>query len=100
VTFYYALFLAVDWLSSAFAFLRERREQWSLLWWFFLPRFYYRQLIYYVMVKSVLTAPHGFVVGWGKLERQAAVEHPVHLGCFSRIDRPSLIVLRRRLMIR
>ncbi|HKX31669.1 MAG TPA: glycosyltransferase [Blastocatellia bacterium] len=80
VTFYYALFLAVDWLSSAGAFLLERREQWSLLWGLFLQRFCYRQLMYYVMVKSVLTALHGALVGWGKLERKATVEEPLHLG--------------------
>ncbi len=73
VVFYYALFLAVDWIAAAFAFLLERREQWSLLWWLFLQRFCYRQVMYYVMVKSVVTAIKGVVVGWGKLERKATV---------------------------
>ena len=73
ILFYYALFLAVDWLSAAFAFLLEKREQWSLLWWLFLQRFCYRQVMYYVMVKSVLTALSGAAVGWGKLERKATV---------------------------
>ncbi len=73
VVFYYALFLAVDWMAAAFAFLLERREQWSLLWWLFLQRFCYRQVMYYVMVKSVVTAIKGVVVGWGKLERKASV---------------------------
>ncbi|HYJ48267.1 MAG TPA: glycosyltransferase family 2 protein, partial [Pyrinomonadaceae bacterium] len=73
ILFYYALFLAVDWLSAAFAFLLERREQWSLLWWLFLQRYCYRQVMYYVMVKSVVTALRGAAVGWGKLERKATV---------------------------
>jgi cellulose synthase/poly-beta-1,6-N-acetylglucosamine synthase-like glycosyltransferase len=73
VMFYYALFLAVDWLAAAFAFLLERREQWSLLRWLFLQRFCYRQVMYYVMVKSVMTALRGALVGWGKLERKATV---------------------------
>ncbi|MBO0800450.1 MAG: glycosyltransferase family 2 protein, partial [Blastocatellia bacterium] len=71
--FYYALFLAVDWMAAGFAFLLEKREQWSLLWWLFLQRFCYRQVMYYVMVRSVLTAFKGALVGWGKLERKATV---------------------------
>ncbi|HEY7181229.1 MAG TPA: glycosyltransferase [Blastocatellia bacterium] len=76
VLFYYALFLAADSLAAAFAFLLERREQWSLLWWLFLQRFCYRQVMYYVMVKSVVTAARGVMVGWGKLERKATVAAP------------------------
>ena len=74
VLFYYALFLAVDWCAAGFAFALERKEQWRLLWWLFLQRFCYRQVMYYVMVKSVSTAIRGAVVGWGKLERKATVE--------------------------
>lgn len=74
IVFYYALFLAVDWLAAAYAFMLERRERWSLLWWLFLQRFGYRQVMYYVMVKSVFTAARGALVGWGKLERKATVE--------------------------
>ena len=74
VLFYYALFLAVDWSAACFAFLLERKERWRLLWWLFLQRFCYRQVMYYVMVKSVATAVNGAVVGWGKLERKATVE--------------------------
>jgi cellulose synthase/poly-beta-1,6-N-acetylglucosamine synthase-like glycosyltransferase/peptidoglycan/xylan/chitin deacetylase (PgdA/CDA1 family)/spore germination protein YaaH len=74
VLFYYALFLAVDWCAACFAFVLERKERWRLLWWLFLQRFCYRQVMYYVMVKSVATAMRGAVVGWGKLERKATVE--------------------------
>jgi len=74
VLFYYALFLAIDWFSACFAFLLERRERWRLLWWLFLQRFCYRQVMYYVMIKSVAMALRGPVVGWGKLERKATVE--------------------------
>lgn len=74
VLFYYALFLAVDWISACFAFLLERRERWSLLWWLFLQRFCYRQVLYYVMIKSVAMAIRGPIVGWGKLERKATAE--------------------------
>ena len=74
VLFYYALFLAVDWCAAGFAFALERKERWRLLWWLFLQRFCYRQVMYYVMVKSVATAIRGAVVGWGKLERKSTVE--------------------------
>jgi cellulose synthase/poly-beta-1,6-N-acetylglucosamine synthase-like glycosyltransferase/peptidoglycan/xylan/chitin deacetylase (PgdA/CDA1 family)/spore germination protein YaaH len=74
VVFYYALFLAIDWVTAGFAFLLERRERWSLLWWLFLQRFCYRQVMYYVMIKSVAMAIRGPVVGWGKLERKATAE--------------------------
>ena len=71
VFLYYALFLVIDWVSACFAFMLERRERWSLLWWLFLQRFCYRQVMYYVMIKSVAMAIRGPVVGWGKLERKA-----------------------------
>ena len=74
VIFYYALFLTIDWVSAGFAFLLERRERWQLLWWLFLQRFCYRQVMYYVMIKSVAMAIRGPVVGWGKLERKATAE--------------------------
>lgn len=71
VLFYYGLFLALDWAAAGFAFLLERRERWGLLWWLFLQRFCYRQVMYYVMIKSVASALQGALVGWGKLERKA-----------------------------
>ena len=74
VLFYYALFLAIDWISACFAFMLERKERWRLLWWLFLQRFCYRQIMYYVMIKSVAIALQGPVVGWGKLERKATAE--------------------------
>jgi cellulose synthase/poly-beta-1,6-N-acetylglucosamine synthase-like glycosyltransferase/peptidoglycan/xylan/chitin deacetylase (PgdA/CDA1 family) len=74
VLFYYALFLAIDWVSACFAFILEKKEHWRLLWWLFLQRFCYRQVMYYVMIKSVAVAIRGATVGWGKLERKATVE--------------------------
>ena len=74
IFFYYALFLTIDWLSACFAFILEKQERWRLLWWIFLQRFCYRQVMYYVMIKSVATAVRGALVGWGKLERKATVE--------------------------
>ncbi|HYJ90029.1 MAG TPA: glycosyltransferase, partial [Pyrinomonadaceae bacterium] len=74
VIFYYALFLAIDWVGALTAFLMEKAEQKKLLWWLFIQRFGYRQVMYWVMVKSVFTAIRGAIVGWGKLERKATVE--------------------------
>jgi cellulose synthase/poly-beta-1,6-N-acetylglucosamine synthase-like glycosyltransferase/peptidoglycan/xylan/chitin deacetylase (PgdA/CDA1 family) len=74
VLFYYALFLAIDWVAACFAFMLEKKEQWKLLWWLFLQRFCYRQVMYYVMIKSVAVATRGKTVGWGKLERKATAE--------------------------
>ena len=74
VIFYYALFLSVDWIGAFLAFLMERTEQKKLLWWLLIQRFGYRQVMYWVMVKSVYTAIRGAIVGWGKLERKATVE--------------------------
>jgi hypothetical protein len=76
--FYYALLLALDLLATLIAFLLERKEDWRLLIWLFLQRFSYRQLMYYVAVKSTLTAIRGTVVGWGKLERKATVSVSGH----------------------
>ena len=72
--FYYSLFLAVDFLAAALAFLLEYREDWSLLLWLFLQRFFYRQLMYYVAIKATLASLKGIVVGWHKLERTATVK--------------------------
>ncbi|HEY4342850.1 MAG TPA: glycosyltransferase [Parvibaculum sp.] len=73
VGIYYCIFIVVDLLAATFGFLMERREQWSLLWWLVFQRFGYRQLMYYVVVRSIVTAIRGPFVGWGKLERKGTV---------------------------
>ena len=37
-----------------------------------MQRFGYRQLMYYVVVKAVITAVRGPRVSWGKLERRTS----------------------------
>lgn len=74
VGIYYIVFVIVDLLAATFGFLMERHEQWSLLWWLPLQRFGYRQLMYYVVVRSISTAIRGGFVGWGKLERTGTVK--------------------------
>ncbi|MEP7185063.1 MAG: glycosyltransferase family 2 protein, partial [Rhodanobacter sp.] len=70
---FYAAFMAVDLAAAALAFAMEKKEKWSLLWWLVLQRFGYRQLMYYVVVRSVWTAIRGPSVGWGTQERKATV---------------------------
>ncbi|MBI1330630.1 MAG: glycosyltransferase [Alphaproteobacteria bacterium] len=70
---YYAVFMLVDLAAAFFGFLMEKREDWSLLWWLVLQRFGYRQLMYYVVLRSIWTAVRGAFVGWGKLERTGTV---------------------------
>ncbi len=74
VLFYYALFVTVDYLTAILAFTLEHHENWSLLIFLFPQRFFYRQLMYYVAIKSTLNSLRGRLVGWGKLERKATVQ--------------------------
>ena len=73
---YYAVFLLVDWLAAVIAFLMESDEDKSLTWLIFLQRFAYRQVMYWVVVRSFAAALSGRLQGWGKLERKATVSLP------------------------
>jgi len=70
---FYVVFTLVDLAAAAFGFLMEKGEDWRLLWWLVLQRFGYRQLMYYVVVRSIIVALRGPFVGWGKLERMGTV---------------------------
>jgi len=69
----YLLFLLMDWLAAVIAFLLEPGEERRLTWLILLQRFAYRQLMYWVVVKSFVAAARGGLVGWGKLERKGTV---------------------------
>ncbi|HUZ12626.1 MAG TPA: glycosyltransferase [Caulobacteraceae bacterium] len=69
--FYWAAFIFLDLSAGALGMALERRAPWKDLVWLPVQRFGYRQLMYYVVVKSVVTAIRGVRVGWGKLERRA-----------------------------
>jgi cellulose synthase/poly-beta-1,6-N-acetylglucosamine synthase-like glycosyltransferase len=71
---YYIIFITVDLLAAMVGFLMDRREDWRLLFWLPLQRFGYRQLMYYVVLRSISNAIRGSFVGWGKLERQGTVK--------------------------
>jgi cellulose synthase/poly-beta-1,6-N-acetylglucosamine synthase-like glycosyltransferase/peptidoglycan/xylan/chitin deacetylase (PgdA/CDA1 family)/spore germination protein YaaH len=76
---YYAIFLLVDWLAAVLAFLMEPEEDKQLTWLIFLQRFAYRQVMYWVVVRSFAAALSGRLVGWGKLDRKATVALPDHV---------------------
>jgi cellulose synthase/poly-beta-1,6-N-acetylglucosamine synthase-like glycosyltransferase/spore germination protein YaaH/peptidoglycan/xylan/chitin deacetylase (PgdA/CDA1 family) len=69
--FYWAAFIFLDLSAGALGMALERRAPWGDLVWMPAQRFGYRQLMYYVVVKSIRAALDGARVGWGKLERRA-----------------------------
>ncbi len=69
--FFWAAFIFLDLSAGALGMALERRAPWGDLVWMPIQRFGYRQLMYYVVVKSIDAALHGARVGWGKLERRA-----------------------------
>jgi cellulose synthase/poly-beta-1,6-N-acetylglucosamine synthase-like glycosyltransferase/peptidoglycan/xylan/chitin deacetylase (PgdA/CDA1 family) len=73
VLIYYLAFLLIDCTCAAIALAMERNEKWSLVPWLVVQRFGYRQLMYGVVLKAMLAASLGPLVGWGKLERKATV---------------------------
>ena len=68
---YWAVFILVDLSAAALGMALEKQAPWADLPWIPVQRFGYRQLMYYVVVKAVVTAVRGPLVGWGKLERRA-----------------------------
>lgn len=72
---YWALFSAIELLGAWLAFRLDREDK-KLLGWLLFQRFVYRQLMYYVIVKSLVFALRGSLVGWGKFERKGTVKQP------------------------
>jgi cellulose synthase/poly-beta-1,6-N-acetylglucosamine synthase-like glycosyltransferase/peptidoglycan/xylan/chitin deacetylase (PgdA/CDA1 family) len=69
--YYLALFL-LELFTALLAYALEGVAAWDVAL-LFPQRIYYRQLMYYVLGKSLLYAMRGRLVGWGKLERTATV---------------------------
>jgi cellulose synthase/poly-beta-1,6-N-acetylglucosamine synthase-like glycosyltransferase/peptidoglycan/xylan/chitin deacetylase (PgdA/CDA1 family) len=65
---FFAAFLLIDALTCALAFFLEKKEDWTLLFPVLLQRFYYRQLMYVVLFRSVKEAVSGRPVGWRGVE--------------------------------
>jgi cellulose synthase/poly-beta-1,6-N-acetylglucosamine synthase-like glycosyltransferase/peptidoglycan/xylan/chitin deacetylase (PgdA/CDA1 family) len=63
-------FLLIDVLTCVIAFALERHEDWTLLIPVLLQRFYYRQLMYIVLFRSVKEAVSGRPVGWRGVEQE------------------------------
>ncbi len=64
-------FLLIDMLTCVLAFALEKNEDWTLLVPVLLQRFYYRQLMYVVLFRSVKEAVSGRPVGWRGVEPEA-----------------------------
>ena len=69
-------FLIIDVLTCAIAFALERKEDWTLLIPVLLQRFYYRQLMYIVLFRSVKEAVSGRPVGWKGVEPEPPRQRP------------------------
>ncbi|HZP83148.1 MAG TPA: polysaccharide deacetylase family protein [Chthonomonadaceae bacterium] len=65
---YYLLMIGIEFVAAAIAVKMGRGDP-NLLPWLFFQRFLYRQLMYYVILKSVVSAIRGGAVGWNKFER-------------------------------
>lgn len=65
---FYLLMFAVEFVAAVIAIRMDRGDP-RLLPWLFFQRFVYRQLMYYVVLKSLVAAIRGGAVGWNKLER-------------------------------
>ncbi|MCC3371748.1 polysaccharide deacetylase family protein [Cohnella sp. REN36] len=69
----YAAFFVLDLLVAWFAFRLEGASPRPLVW-LFLQRIVYRQLMAYVIFKSMWAALKGAAVGWNKLQRRGNVK--------------------------
>jgi cellulose synthase/poly-beta-1,6-N-acetylglucosamine synthase-like glycosyltransferase/peptidoglycan/xylan/chitin deacetylase (PgdA/CDA1 family) len=72
VLVYYGAFFVLELLTGLLAYGLEGESPKDLALLFF-QRVYYRALMQYVLVKSLLYAVRGRLVGWGKIERRASV---------------------------
>ncbi|WP_255367223.1 glycosyltransferase [Dyella sp. OK004] len=73
IMLFYGVFLATDMLAGGIAFALEKREQWHLLLWLVVQRFCYRQLLYFVTIRSIAAAWSGSLIAWGRQQRSATV---------------------------
>ncbi|MFS8082399.1 MAG: glycosyltransferase [Ginsengibacter sp.] len=72
IIFYYIIFTLVDMAGAALAFAYEKENILKLVW--MLPqRIIYRQMMYYILIKSFGKALKGEMQGWGSLKRTGNV---------------------------
>lgn len=73
IILYYLIFTLVDIAGAALAFAYEKENHIKLIW--MLPqRLIYRQLMYYILLKSFNKAIKGEMQGWGALKRTGTVK--------------------------
>jgi cellulose synthase/poly-beta-1,6-N-acetylglucosamine synthase-like glycosyltransferase/peptidoglycan/xylan/chitin deacetylase (PgdA/CDA1 family) len=72
VLLYYFGFFALEVVTGLLAYALEGVPAWDLMLLFF-QRVYYRQMMLFVLGKSLTFALRGRLVGWGKLDRKASV---------------------------
>jgi len=73
IILYYIIFTFIDVAGAALAFAYERENHFKLVW--MLPqRLIYRQLMYYILIKSFNKAIKGELQGWGVLKRTGSVK--------------------------
>jgi poly-beta-1,6 N-acetyl-D-glucosamine synthase len=73
IILYYFIFTLVDVAGAALAFAFEKEKFHKLIW--LLPqRLIYRQLMYYILLKSFSKALKGELQGWGALKRTGNVK--------------------------
>jgi poly-beta-1,6 N-acetyl-D-glucosamine synthase len=82
--YYLALFVA-ELFTGLLAYALERMKPWELSLLFF-SRIFYRELMYYVLFKSMLYALRGRLVGWGKLDRTASVSQGLDTVALSAVE--------------
>jgi cellulose synthase/poly-beta-1,6-N-acetylglucosamine synthase-like glycosyltransferase/peptidoglycan/xylan/chitin deacetylase (PgdA/CDA1 family)/spore germination protein YaaH len=68
ILFYYAAFIVIDFIVGVIAFRMEKEDYKKLI--YIIPqRFIWRQLMYYILFKSVRKALKGELSGWGDTKR-------------------------------
>ncbi|MEO6549681.1 MAG: polysaccharide deacetylase family protein [Ferruginibacter sp.] len=78
ILLYYLIFTLVDVAGAALAFAFEK-ESFKKLVWMIPQRLVYRQLMYYIVIKSFNSAIKGELQGWGVLKRTGNVKQAVTL---------------------
>ncbi len=73
IILYYIIFMVVDIVGAAIAFYFEKEDYRKLIW--LVPqKLIYRQLMYYILLKSFRKAVKGELQGWGILNRTGNVQ--------------------------
>ena len=91
IILFYFIFTLVDIIVATIAFnfeneaLKEQskqpgqrtREEYKKLFWLFPQQLFYRQMMYYILIKSFSKALKGELQGWGVLKRTGNVQQSV-----------------------